>query len=304
LSLVDRVAASAIQSGALHSIPTSVRRVSDREWEFDIRIVEQLARKMSATANSANHGPPRNPFLPYDEQLFVADIPPRHVCLLNKFNVVQRHLLLITREFRPQTSLLDWEDFTALANLMAEGEGVAFYNGGPAAGASQPHKHLQWAPVLPSELPFAPFFNRRLADSTYELFPFRHYFTALPKREFRAFETLGRQWWEAYRRGLEACGLVPTGSGEERLPGAPPAIGELLRELPRELPPYNLVMTREWLLCVPRSRETVAGISLNSLAFVGALMARDVEQYECLREFGPWRALLAVTCPASPAGDG
>lgn len=299
MTLVDRVAASAIQSGALHSIPTTVQRVSDRDWEFDIRIVEQLARKMSATVNSANSGPPRNPFLPYDEQLFVADIPPRHVCLLNKFNVVQRHLLLITREFRPQTSPLDWEDFTALANLTADLDGVAFYNGGPAAGASQPHKHLQWAPVLPNELPFAPAFDRRLTDSTYEIFPFRHFLAALPNPDFCAAEILGRQWWETYCRGLAACGVVPRESENEtssfgtRSP----------RELPPELPPYNLVLTRRWLLIVPRSRESVAGISLNSLAFVGALLVRDVEQYEKLLAFGPWQALLAVTCPTTTAGD-
>lgn len=293
LSIVDRVAASAIQSGALHSIPTSVRRVSDGEWEFDIRLVEQLARKTSSTLISTKNAPSANPFLPYDKRLFVADIPPRHVCLLNKFNVVERHLLLVTREFHPQTSPLEWEDFAALANLTAEVDGLAFYNGGAEAGASQPHKHLQWVPVAPAELPFAAAIRHRLDDATRPLFPFKHYISRLPKTGFCSFEIRGREWWEVYRRGLRECGLVPA---EPTTAGPPEGSGPSC-DLPRELPPYNLLLTHDWLLLIPRSQESVAGISLNSLAFVGALLVRDARQMATLQELGPWQALLAVTCP-------
>ena len=36
---------------------------------------------------------PANPFLPYEEDLYVCDLSPTHVCLLNKFNVVDHHFL-------------------------------------------------------------------------------------------------------------------------------------------------------------------------------------------------------------------
>ena len=41
----------------------------------------------------------------------------------------------------------DGADFDALARGLAAIDGLAFYNGGTVAGASQPHKHLQLVPV-------------------------------------------------------------------------------------------------------------------------------------------------------------
>ena len=74
-----------------------------------------------------------------------------HVAILNKFNVVDRHLLIVTREFEEQRSLLTPRDFEAWWRCLGEYESIGFYNGGAEAGASQPHKHLQLVP-----LPLAP----------------------------------------------------------------------------------------------------------------------------------------------------
>ena len=92
-----------------------------------------------------------NPFLPYDADLWVTDISQTHICLLNKFNVIENHILVVTRVFEDQESLLTAEDFEAMWICMAEFDGLAFYNSGPIAGASQQHKHLQIVP-----LPLAP----------------------------------------------------------------------------------------------------------------------------------------------------
>jgi len=58
--------------------------------------------------------------------------------------------------------------------------------------------------------------------------------------------------------------------------------------------PYNLVVTREWMLMVPRVHEFCRSVSLNSLAFAGALLVRDESQLEQLRELGPMNALVHV----------
>ena len=79
--------------------------------------------------------------------MFVADISPTHVCLLNKFNVIDHHLLVVTRAFEEQDAAINAADFAALWVCMAEVDGLAFYNGGKLAGASQRHKHLQIAPL-------------------------------------------------------------------------------------------------------------------------------------------------------------
>jgi sulfate adenylyltransferase (ADP) / ATP adenylyltransferase len=132
----------------LHSIETEQEIIEDRGMWFVVRRVSSLARRdldrrRSKTAATA----PVDPFLPYDPDLFVADISDTHVGLLNKFNVVTHHLLIVTRRFEPQEALLDRKDFGALCSCLAQIDGLGFYNGGRIGGASQPHKHLQLIPL-------------------------------------------------------------------------------------------------------------------------------------------------------------
>jgi ATP adenylyltransferase/5',5'''-P-1,P-4-tetraphosphate phosphorylase II len=47
-----------------------------------------------ASEAAAPKKPWRNPFLPYEEELHVRALPPHHELLLNKFNVVDHHLLV------------------------------------------------------------------------------------------------------------------------------------------------------------------------------------------------------------------
>ncbi|MEO0948044.1 MAG: DUF4922 domain-containing protein, partial [Cyanobacteria bacterium J06641_5] len=140
-------AQSALACGALQPIATEYELVAQAGCEFVVRIATNLIRKDKAKQKQR----PVNPFLPYDERLFVANISATHVCLLNKFNVVERHILLVTRAYEEQTDPLTAEDFAALWRSLQEMDGLAFYNGGAAAGSSQPHKHLQVVP-----LPLAP----------------------------------------------------------------------------------------------------------------------------------------------------
>ena len=63
----------------------------------------------------------------------------------------------MTRAFEEQTDLLNLEDFAALWFCLQEIDGLAFFNGGKIAGASQRHKHLQLIPL--------PFFTQRGTSS-------------------------------------------------------------------------------------------------------------------------------------------
>jgi sulfate adenylyltransferase (ADP) / ATP adenylyltransferase len=139
----------AIALGALLSIPTAYEWIEDQGTPFLVRIVTNLVRKEQDKKTKVD--PNFNPFLPYEEALFVVDISETHVCLLNKFNVANYHLLIITRAFEEQESLLNLKDFEALWTCLAEFDGLGFYNAGTQAGASQRHKHLQLVP-----LPLAP----------------------------------------------------------------------------------------------------------------------------------------------------
>ena len=280
-SLPEKLAATtrtALASGALRSIETESHFVEEAGARFLVRVASNLARKDAELAKRVrqerDEGQSFNPFLPYEEAMFVADVSETHVALLNKFNVIDHHLLVVTREFIHQEELLDLADFSALDRCLAESPSLGFYNGGIEAGASQPHKHLQLVPLPMAEagpaVPIEPLLDR---------LPFTHVLTRLdPTRDLRS-PTSARLELELYRAALDHLGIAPFDAGA----GA------------RHERPYNLLLTREWMLVVPRSREHFGEVSINGLGFAGSLFVRDEAQLQAIEDEGPLGVLCAVT---------
>jgi ATP adenylyltransferase len=279
----------ALSCGALLSIPTKYEFVEQNGVRFLVRILSNLDRKYQAKKKqdkeTAISGKDFNPFLPYEEDLFVADISDTHVCILNKFNVVNYHLLIITRAFEEQETFLTLQDFKAMWTCLAEFEGLAFYNAGKTAGASQRHKHLQIAPLplapqgpqIPVEplLAAAKFQN---SLGTIPGFPFAHAFVQLDPDRLESPLAAAEVTLEYYHSMLRAVGLqVGSGVSENRQAGA-----------------YNLLATRQWMLIVPRSQESFESIPVNSLGFAGTLLVRNQEQMQILKALGPMNILRHV----------
>ncbi|MEH1782908.1 MAG: phosphorylase [Nostoc sp.] len=272
----------ALQCGALLSIPTEFEFVEQDNVRFLVRILSNLNRKKAADEKqkkqSVKSGQEFNPFLPYEEDLFVADISDTHLCILNKFNVVDYHQLIITRSFEEQESLLTLEDFAAMWVCLADFDGLVFYNSGKTAGASQRHKHLQLVP-----LPLAPEGPQMPIEPLLKSAQFQNLNTTSPKLPFaHAFAPLNSNWvqlpftgaqetLEVYRALRQAVGLDAKQSGA-----------------------YNLLVTREWMLIVPRSQEHFQSISVNSLGFAGALLVRNAAEMEILKAQGPMTILKNV----------
>jgi ATP adenylyltransferase len=59
--------------------------------------------------------------------------------------------------------------------------------------------------------------------------------------------------------------------------------------------PYNLLVTRDWMLLVPRRQERYETISVNALGFAGSLYVRNKTELEVVRRVGPMNVLRAVT---------
>ena len=265
----------AIQWGALEKIPTRVELVEDRGIRFQVHLVQQLERKRVAGITQRQKG--FNPFLPYDENMFVADVSDTHVCLLNKFNVMEHHLLIVTREFEHQESLLTIRDFEAMWTCLREFEGLAFYNSGTISGASQPHKHLQQVPLPLGGCAECTPIDRVVANATFEgpfgriaAFNFSH---ILSKVTSLAELSPNEAAQEAERVYLAMLQQV----GDASSPG-----------------PYNLLATRDWMLLVPRSVEHYVSISVNAMGFAGSLLARDERELELIHERGPLEVLESV----------
>jgi ATP adenylyltransferase len=280
--LLERTA-NARQCGAIHSIPTTSETIEHGGIAFHMRIVTPLEKKQAAQAAQLG----ANPFLPYDPELLVAEISPTHVALLNKFNVVDHHLLIVTRAFEDQQTLLTREDCEALLTCLVEIDGLGFYNAGPAAGASQPHKHLQLIPLPAAtgpRLPIEPLLRSvRMAGVTGIApgLPFLH-----------ACALMNPEWLDPRQDGaalLVDCyhSLLQATRLSIRLEAGKPVASA----------PYNLLVTRHWLLLVPRSEECFEGISINALGFAGALLVRNEAQLAMLRKQGPMTALQRVSLP-------
>lgn len=271
----------ALACGAMQPIETSVEVVTDAGVDFLVRRLSSLARN-EETRNAQAAGSV-NPFLPHEPDLFVADISASHFALLNKFNVIPHHLLIVTRRFVDQETLVDLDDFHALAACMAQIDGLAIYNGGALAGASQPHKHLQLVPLplvpggppVPVEALFAAAGARR-GIVRIPGFPFRHAYSWLEPGWFDAPETAATQLHRVYADLLAAVGLGVAGEAGR---------------LGRQSGPYNLLATRRWMLLVPRSRELFDSVSVNSLGFAGSMFVRDEAQMRILKRAGPMAVL-------------
>jgi sulfate adenylyltransferase (ADP) / ATP adenylyltransferase len=265
---------------AILSIPTEPVVIEQGGVAFQVRVITALAMKALTTAAQAN----ADPFLPYDPDLFVAEISPTHVALLNKFNVVDHHLVVVTRLFEPQEALLTREDCAAILICLTEIDGLAFYNAGPAAGASQRHKHLQLIPLSSmskSRLPIEPLLRSvKMSGATGMApdLPFLH-----------AYAPMNPAWLDPQRD--EASSLLACYRSLLRVVG-------LSVEAPSI--PYNLLVTRQSILLIPRSQEFVDGVSINALGFAGALLVKDAAQLAMLRKQGPMTALQHVALPRKP----
>lgn len=87
----------------------------------------------------------RDPFAAehLEQDLFVARVHETHNLVLNKFCVVEEHVVLPTIDFRPQEEPLSAADLRAMWTAMHGLDAFAFFNCGYESGASQPHKHMQ-----------------------------------------------------------------------------------------------------------------------------------------------------------------
>jgi len=268
--------AHATRSGALHSFTTECEVVEQGGLAFVVRIATDFERERKAHAEQR---PTRaNPFLPYEEDLFVAGISDTHVCLLNKFNAVAQHVLIVTREFEEQEDPLNLDDFEALWTCLAEIDGLGFYNAGSVAGASQRHKHLQLVPLPfgpgPERVPVDPLLSSAAPDGGLDTapgLPFVHAVARLgPNLPASPAEAAGHTL-KLYREMLRAIGCQQSSS------------------------PYNLLVTRDWMLAVPRTQESFGSVPVNALGFAGSLFVRNRDDLSFLRRHGPMTILEKVS---------
>ncbi|GAA5993440.1 hypothetical protein JCM10908_002191 [Rhodotorula pacifica] len=231
------------------------------------------------------------------------------------------------RSFRPQTSDLLPEDlFVAwrVVNAYAQAgrETVMFFNGGPLAGASQPHLHMQFCPFQYNSPPAPEALARSLSplsttsassSSANEDFtpaprlplPWTQFYLPLPTSSTSSTAPLTPEaLFSLYTRLLRTSREYIASIAASEASAASAQQAENCRRLPPSGPKresYNLFLTSQHLHLVPRTDRLVAierkgddheleddllRISLNGLVYLGYWHVPSREDWELVKGTG------------------
>lgn len=229
-----------------------------------------------------------------------------HLLVLNKFNVVEHHSLVITRRFESQNEPLTRNDLEATANALAlyPSGAIAFFNCGWASGRSQPHKHLQIVPLpLDPALRQAPLSALLRAHpaapgavTELRALPFRAYAVQLASLD-------PTELTDAFDRLYERAQAGPATPAEAPPPAGAPVLEGLPDTGPAPRVSFNTVLVDDrsaglrYMAVFPRRAERWRLVGVNALGFAGTLLLKsDVEREFVVRE-GPLRILAEVGQP-------
>jgi ATP adenylyltransferase len=267
----------ALENGALRPLSTDIETwAGSGDGGFEIRhLVGAPPRHLRAA------GPKPNPFRPWDQRLELTRVGREHVLILNKYPVQLGHMLLISQSWQPQMGWLSLVDWTAVCQVNQDTGGLWFFNSGPHAGASQPHRHLQLLPRKQGDrlCPRDAWFQQHLLDAT----------SSRPMDSLErsiSIKPLPLTWsgsvlLEVY---LDLCQHSGLGSPQRN---------------EKPLAPYNLLISAGWMALIKRSCDEVHGYSVNALGFAGYLLSTERSNRTWLEAHGP-EALLKKVVATNP----
>ncbi|BGP12023.1 Diadenosine 5',5'''-P1,P4-tetraphosphate phosphorylase 2 [Rhodotorula toruloides] len=232
----------------------------------------------------------------------------------NLHALMPEHAMLIPHfetdgnSFRPQTSDLLESDLWAAWRIVkayadSGREAVIFFNGGPLAGASQPHLHIQFCPFQHSvppgseqiarSLPPTPPSSRSSTSSPTLAprlpLPWVQFYQPLPSHSSLTSSTL----FELYQSLLHTRSTFLSTTTSARLP--PPGQKRESYNLLLTSRHIHLVPRTDRLVNVPRTGEGREGqeftISLNGLLYLGLWYAASEEDWEDVKRLGLSRVL-------------
>ena len=215
-------------------------------------------------------GPKINPFKPWDKILELDSIGKDHHLILNKYPVQLGHILLITNAWKEQNGWIDIKDWEAIKEVNKDTTGLWFFNSGPLAGASQPHRHIQllrrdWLEIsCPREKWILNFDNGNYKNKIFGKNIILKKFSKTINEE---------NIHEIYNELLFKLGL-----GEPKIDNKPRY-------------PYNLIFTNRWMMLIKRKTDNLYGISVNALGFAGYMLVTEKSDLKYLKEFGPEKLL-------------
>ena len=215
-------------------------------------------------------GPKINPFKPWENILEIDSIGCDHKLILNKYPVQLGHILLITNEWKEQNGWIDIKDWEAIKEVNKDTTGLWFFNSGPLAGASQPHRHIQLLRRDPSEITCPR--ENWILDFSNENYKNKSFCKNLIIKKFsKSFNE--ENIYKIYKDLSFKLGL-----GEPKIDKRPRY-------------PYNMIFTNKWMVLIKRKTDNLFGISINALGFAGYILVTKKSDIDYLKKFGPEKLL-------------
>ncbi|EGG05107.1 uncharacterized protein MELLADRAFT_107763 [Melampsora larici-populina 98AG31] len=310
ISDLQRRHESASESKNLVYIPTEVFHLDSRAGvPCELRYAPSLAKKPVSIPSSEVPSHTVDPFAPpYIPELLISQSEDSegeegYVVLLNKFCVVPRHFLLVTKEYKSQKTPPTPEDLVAIYVLLQQAlvsdptsEWLAFYNCGPNSGAS-----FQFIPAQAGENKFGELIARsapvKLGEFKCDVYNvkelgYAHFICAIPSslsskpNDEETEATLGTYFMTMLDSMIDHLRHL---ASQENSPHV----------RPQELS-YNFLMTSKYMILIPRSRECFLsnGLSINSLGVgAGMVLVKNQAELDEARRLGIDELLEGVTFP-------
>jgi len=299
---------NALKAGDLVYFPSTTTRHVESNIEFEIRLCPALQHKpaVSSSLNAADaafdSGKVSDPFAPpYNPNLYVGEMKDdesqeEFVVLLNKYSVIPHHFLMVTKEFRPQSSpLMPSELLHAYLLLLSQRRSgrkfFSFYNCGNDSGASQAHKHIQFVPFDGEGGPPIERLARQ-AQLEFTDRPFSLKELSYASHIFRFPPDMGTLSIDHLEAILSSAFIQLLDLSISTIRHDP--------EYPTGSPSYNVILTLEHLHLIPRKHETYTlpetgdKININSMGFAGMLLVRDEGALEAVKREGVTTILRGV----------
>jgi ATP adenylyltransferase len=250
------------ESEALHPL---ARASTDAEEEKGVETRDEDQGKVADNYEPEGIDPSDDPFAP-PRKAVICSVPPEFVCMLNKYSLEKGHFLAVTNEFVPQTGAVRPQDLVMLHEVVQRPSNrtYAFLNGGPDAGASQKHRHFQFMEVPDLGEPVWPdaIFNaspKSTEPQSHPAIPIAHFL--LPILD-ASEEGLVRLWQKLF------------------------ALAKTMAETDDEEMPFNFLMTREYMMILPRKQSNWEDISIGGTVMVGSIPVEDPKYLDVVKETG------------------
>lgn len=277
------------EAGSLLFYDSTVDIYVEGGVNFEIRLCPALLKKPVASPSHFDPDfvvvPQADPFAPpYVPTLHVGDLKSlesspnsAYVILLNKYSVVPHHFLMVTKEFKNQSTPLSPSDLVNMYLLLqaAKKNGQTLFGYYNCDRDGPPIEKV--ARVQGVEAPDRPFSIGALPYS-------HHIFRLPPNVQSQTPDQLEETLGQAFIALLDV--VITTIRHQPSYPTGPPN--------------YNVLMTLEHLYVIPRMREkyvlgeTREAMSVNACGFAGMLLVKSEKELEAVKSEGVLNILKGV----------